>query len=79
MRLLLHCFPAPGGLYLFSLLCAALASIDSVQATTLIVTSTGDTGPGSLRAAIAAASNGDTIQFDPASMDRSFYSLPANL
>ena len=36
------------------------------HAATLIVTSTADSGPGSLRAAIAAASDGDTIQFDAA-------------
>ena len=36
------------------------------HATTLTVTSTADSGAGSLREAIAAASNGDTIQFAPA-------------
>src|SRR5438552_2630776 len=49
-----------------ALLCAALAGIGSVEAATLIVTSTADSGVGSLRAAIAASSDGDTIQFDPA-------------
>ncbi len=36
------------------------------HADTIIVTNTNDSGPGSLRGAIAAASDGDTIQFDPA-------------
>jgi hypothetical protein len=43
----------------------ALGSI-SAQAATLIVTNTDDSGPGSLRDTIAAASDGDTIQFDAA-------------
>lgn len=46
------------------------------SATTLTVTNTDDTGPGSLRAQIAAASSGDTILFD-ASLNNStiyFYS-----
>jgi hypothetical protein len=42
------------------------ASTPAPHATTLIVTTTADSGPGSLRDTIAAASNGDTIQFDPA-------------
>ncbi len=46
-----------------SALCIAASS---VHATTIIVTNTNDSGPGSLRGAIAAASDGDTIQFDPA-------------
>ena len=46
-----------------SALCIAALS---VHATTIIVTNTNDSGPGSLRGAIAAASDGDTIQFDPA-------------
>src|SRR4029078_13368155 len=35
----------------------------SVQAATITVTNTNDSGPGSLRQALAAANNGDTIQF----------------
>ena len=42
-----------------------IAALD-VLATTIIVTNTNDRGPGSLRSAIAAASDGDTIQLDPA-------------
>src|ERR1051325_388321 len=42
------------------------ATCQSVYATTLIVTSMADSGPGSLRDTIAAASNGDIIQFAPA-------------
>ena len=49
-----------------TLLCAAIASIQGVHAATLIVTATTDSGAGSLRDAIAAASAGDTIQFDAA-------------
>src|SRR5262249_36270920 len=36
-----------------------------VRADSLTVTSAADSGPGSLRAAIAAAQSGDTIRFDP--------------
>src|SRR5438067_5284558 len=36
------------------------------HATTITVTTINDSGPGSLRGAIAAASDGDMIQFDPA-------------
>src|ERR1051325_4101416 len=44
----------------------ATMATTSVDAATLIVTNTSDNGPGSLRAVIGAASNGDTVQFDPA-------------
>jgi hypothetical protein len=36
-----------------------------VHATTITVTNTNDSGPGSLRQALADANNGDTIDFDP--------------
>lgn len=49
----------------FALAVLALASI-SAQAATLVVTNTNDSGPGSLRDTIAAAAEGDTIQFDVA-------------
>jgi hypothetical protein len=46
------------------LLAGALSCVSS-SASTLIVSSTLDNGPGSLRATIAAAVSGDVIQFDP--------------
>src|SRR5436190_20479894 len=45
------------------LLAGALSCVSS-SASTLIVTSALDNGPGSLRATIAAAASGDVIQFD---------------
>ena len=66
MHLLLRCFPLSGRLHLFALLSLAMVNITTANAATLIVTTTADSGAGSLRAAIAAASNGDTIQFDAA-------------
>ena len=69
MRLFLRRFPArqlPGTLQFFALLGAALTNIATANAATLIVTTTADSGAGSLRDTIAAASDGDTIQFDPA-------------
>ena len=70
MRLLLRRFSArhlPGALLLI-LLCTAMAGPEFFrsQAMTLTVTSTADSGAGSLRAALALASDGDTIQFDAA-------------
>ena len=64
MRLLLRRFPALGGLQLVALLCAAVIGIASANAATLIVTTTADSGAGSLRQALADASDGDTIQFE---------------
>ena len=46
-----------------ALLCAAMTGVQSVHAATLTVTSTADSGAGSLRDTIAAAANGDAIQF----------------
>ena len=43
-----------------------MAGAESVHAATLTVTTTADSGAGSLRDTIAAASDGDTIQFDAA-------------
>ena len=68
MRLPLLCFPVLGALYLLALLCTAVAGhrFFRTQQPTLIVTSTADSGPGSLRQALADAHDGDTIHFDPA-------------
>ena len=49
---------------LFALLCAAVASLQIVHAATITVMNTNDSGAGSLRQALADASNGDTINFD---------------
>ena len=49
---------------LFILLCLLLTwSVVPVSAATLTVTSTADSGAGSLRAALGSAANGDTINF----------------
>src|SRR5437667_12200717 len=68
MRLFLRlsCVPPLLGSLLLALLCVTMAGGGGTQAATLIVTTTADHGVGSLRAAIAAANDGDTIQFDPA-------------
>jgi hypothetical protein len=65
MRLFLRSSPASCGLIL-ALLGLALAGAGNVRAATLTVTTTVDSGTGSLRDTITAASDGDTIQFDPA-------------
>ena len=46
-----------------ALLCVAMTGAQSARAATLTVTSTADSGAGSLRDTIAAAADGDTIQF----------------
>jgi len=66
MRLFLLRFPALSGLQLFVLLYLAIGDVATANAVTLTVTNTADSGVGSLRAAIAAASDGDAIQFDAA-------------
>jgi hypothetical protein len=48
-------------LWLVLLLAAVLLNNSNTSAATLIITSTGDSGTGSLRSALAAATNGDTI------------------
>jgi len=66
MRLFLPPLPGwqlPCTLALFAWFCAALSGAD---AATLIVTNTNDSGGGSLRQALADASDGDTVQFDAA-------------
>jgi len=52
-------------LFLFTLLCAALASLQAVHANIITVANTADSGPGSLRQALADANDVDTIDFDP--------------
>jgi hypothetical protein len=51
-------------LLLFTLFCAAVASLQIVHAATFTVINTNDSGPGSLRQAIAGAAPGDTIDFN---------------
>jgi len=46
---------------LITLLCAAMASVQSARAVTIMVTNTNDSGPGSLRDGIGNANDGDTI------------------
>jgi len=48
---------------LITLLCAALASVQSTRAAVITVTNTNDSGAGSLRQALADANAGDTINF----------------
>jgi hypothetical protein len=64
-----------GAFYLLLLLAISLVPFALAQrntakrnrpATTIMVTNTNDSGPGSLRQALADANDGDTIQFDPA-------------
>jgi hypothetical protein len=50
-------------LFLFTLLCAAIASLQSVHAVTITVMNTNDSGASSLRQALADANDGDTINF----------------
>src|SRR5437899_7495893 len=66
MRLSLRVVADLCGLQLFALLCTAIACVTTANAATLIVTTTADSGADSLRDTIAAASDGDTIQFDAA-------------
>ena len=51
---------------LFILLLAVAAGPGAIGAATLLVTTTADNGAGSLRAGVAAAADGDNIQFDAA-------------
>src|SRR5437762_9871264 len=52
-------------LFLITLLCIAMISVQMVQATTITVTNINDSGTGSLRQALADAHDGDTIDFLP--------------
>jgi Dockerin type I domain len=65
MRWLLDFFLVPVSVAA-AVICAAMAGAGSVEAATLIVTTAANSGAGSLRNAIAAASDGDIIEFDPA-------------
>jgi hypothetical protein len=51
-------------LILITLLCAAMANLQNARAATITVSNTNDSGPGSLRQALADANDGDTINFD---------------
>src|ERR1043166_4752734 len=50
-------------LFLIALLCAAVGNVQPVHAATITVTNVNDSGPGSLRQALATASTNDTINF----------------
>ena len=50
-------------LFLFTLLCAAVAGLQSLHAAIITVTTLNDSGPGSLRQALADATDGDAINF----------------
>ena len=50
-------------LILITVLCAAMASVQSARAATITVTNTNDSGARSLRQALADANDGDTIDF----------------
>ena len=50
-------------LFLFTLLCAAVAGLQSLHAAIITVTTLNDSGAGSLRQALADATDGDTINF----------------
>ena len=68
-RLVLLCAAVIAGLALFSLTLSSQPSgpnCSQPHATTITVTNTNDSGISSLRQALIAAQNGDTIQFDPA-------------
>src|SRR6266853_1340990 len=52
-------------LSVITLLCAAIASLQIVQAGIITVMNTNDSGAGSLRQALADANDNDTITFDP--------------
>jgi hypothetical protein len=51
-------------LFVITLLCAAITSAQIVHAATIIVMNANDSGPGSLRQALADANDGDTVNFD---------------
>jgi hypothetical protein len=63
MHAFLRRFTALRALQLFALLCGMMAGAQTLNAGTITVTTTADSGAGSLRAAIAASSDGDSIKF----------------
>jgi len=79
MRLSLGPFLALREVQLFALLCAIMAGTSSIHAATITVTNTADSGAGSLRDALAMASDGDTIQFDAALNGQSIMLTSAEL
>jgi hypothetical protein len=56
--------PVKTRILFFTLLCAAIASVQIVNAATITVTSIADSGANTLRQALADANDGDTINFD---------------
>ena len=54
----------PRILFLITLVGVAIVTLPGAQATTITVTNTNDSGPGSLRQTLADANDGDTINFD---------------
>src|ERR1044071_2971273 len=67
MRLSVYGLHPLSGLFLCALLlCTALIGVKNATAAIITVTNINDSGPGSLRQALADAQDGDTIQFDPA-------------
>jgi hypothetical protein len=50
-------------LFISALMSTAFVSLSSNHAATITVTNTNDSGPGSLRQALADANNGDTVNF----------------
>jgi FG-GAP-like repeat/FG-GAP repeat len=79
MRQSLGRFLALRGVQIIALLCAAMVDVVTVNAATITVTTTADSGAGSLRDALAAASDGDTIQFDAALNGQSIMLTSAEL
>ena len=61
MRLFLSRFPALAVLFVFVLLCAAMAKAEFFQSHTATLTTTADGGPGSLLPTIAAAGDANIL------------------
>ena len=52
------------GVILVNIFCCLTLFVQSLRASTLVVTSLADSGPGTLREQLALAAPGDTIKFD---------------